>query len=103
MGCGEATPLRTAFRVISLKVTRFTSRPSLPTSCATCQAMASPSRSGSVATKMSSASLAALRIWVMTLPFPRMVWYLGWKSFSTSMARSFSGRSRMCPMQASTL
>jgi hypothetical protein len=70
---------------------------------ATWAAMASPSRSGSVATKISFASLAALfsSAIVFSLPAIGSSWIS--KAFSGSTPSFFSGRSMMWPTVARTL
>ena len=70
MSRGSAKARRTASAVISVKVTlRVEAAVSLAAS-AMCQAIASPSRSGSVARNTRSAALAALRMLETTfLPF----------------------------------
>src|SRR5579859_5724518 len=66
-----------------------------------CQAIASPSRSGSVASSTSSAlSAACLSSWT-TFSFPGTTSYVSWKPFSMSTP-SFFGRSLMCPFDART-
>src|SRR6185312_12605203 len=69
---------------------------------ATCQAMASPSRSGSVARKTRSAILAALFNSASVFSLPGTVTYVGLKPCSTSMPNPFSGKSRTCPTVART-
>ena len=75
----------------------------LPTCSATCQAIASPSRSGSVAIKTRSAPLAAFLISDRVFVLPLMVTYLGRKPFSTSTPSSRFGRSRTWPTVAFTV
>src|SRR5712691_4389930 len=75
-----------------------------PLSCdATCQAIASPSRSGSVASNTRSAALAAFLISARVLAFSFIVTYFGVKPFSTSTPSSRFGRSRRCPTVALTV
>ncbi len=90
----------TASFVISWKSTRcIGARESIWS--ATCQAIASPSRSGSVARKMVEAVLAAFFSSERVFVFPWMVTYFGSNPCSTSMP-SFLGRSRTWPTVAFT-
>ena len=63
--------------------------------------MASPSRSGSVASRISSAPLAAAFSSWTTFSLPGTTSYVSWKPFSMSIP-SFFGRSLMCPFEAMT-
>ncbi len=87
--------------VISWNSTRRTRSP--PSCCRTCQAMASPSRSGSVAIRMRATSLAAFFSSWIAFALPLTVTNFGLKSSSTSTPSSRSGRSRMCPTVAFTV
>src|SRR5215207_8268287 len=87
--------------VISWKSTRCVGTLE-PSWSATCQAMASPSRSGSVARYMVEAVLAAFLSSDSVLVLPLMVTYLGSKSRSTSTPSSRVGRSRRWPTVAFT-
>ncbi len=89
--------------VISLKRTRLTGRllGGLMAS-SRCQLMASPSRSGSVASTSSSAVLAAARSSLTTFSLAGLISYSSWKPFSMSTP-SLRGRSRMWPTEAMTL
>ncbi len=93
-----------AFLVISLKSTRRTraSPPSAPNSSEMCQAIASPSRSGSVAMKTRSAFLAARLMSERTLALPLMTSYWGRKPFSTSTPIFDLGKSFTWPTDAFT-
>jgi len=62
--------------------------------CATCHAIASPSRSGSVARKISLESRAADFRSATVFSLPGIVTYSGSKPFSMSIPIFFSGRSR---------
>ena len=95
--------LLTVFSVISLNSTRQALCGSMPRMVARCQEMASPSRSGSVARMMDLAPLASLRMRSRTSPRPRIVIYFGSKPCSTSTPSWDLGRSRTCPLEASTL
>ena len=90
--------------VISLKSTRRTRAlpPSAPSSSAMCQAMASPSRSGSVARNTRSAVRAARLMSERTLVLPLMVSYSGRKPRSTSTPILDLGRSFTWPTDAFT-
>ena len=69
---------------------------------ATCAAIASPSRSGSVAISTSLLSFAALFSSAIVFSFPGIGTRSGVKPFSTSMPSFFSGRSMMWPTVART-
>src|SRR2546429_1120439 len=102
MSSGLARAWATASLVISWNRTRRT-LPPLPSWLATCHAMASPSRSGSVASSTRSAALAAFLISARVLAFSLMVTYSGVKPFSTSTPSLRCGRSRTCPTVAFTV
>src|SRR5215471_13368450 len=72
------------------------------TSSAMCQAIASPSRSGSGARYTRPTSPAAFLISARTFFLPSMTSYSGWKSCSMSMPMFFLGRSLTCPTDAFT-
>ena len=63
------------------------------TSSAMCQAIASPSRSGSGASSTRCACRAASMISARTFFFPSMTTYSGWKPCSMSIPIFFLGRS----------
>ena len=69
---------------------------------ATCQAIASPSRSGSVARYTARAPRAAFLISLRVCVFPFIVTYSGRNPFSTSTPSFRVGRSRTWPMVAFT-
>src|ERR1041384_5811626 len=102
MSRGWASAWATASLVISWNSTRRT-LPPLPSCEATCQAMASPSRSGSVASSTRGAALAAFLISASVLAFSLMVTYSGAKSLSTSTPSLRVGRSRRWPTVAFTV
>ncbi len=95
-------PFFTPFLVISVKMTRFSLLTSTPKSSARCQEMASPSRSGSVASRTLSLFLAAAFSFLIRSSLPLMFSYTGAKSWSTSTPSLLLGRSRMWPMEAIT-
>src|SRR5215475_11981081 len=68
-----------------------------------CLPMASPSRSGSVATYTVSADFAASLISLTTFSLPGITSYVGSKLFSMSTPRPFFGKSLMWPTDAMTL
>src|SRR5437762_8799248 len=104
MSSGWARAWATASLVISWNRTRRTlPPPPLPSWLATCHAMASPSRSGSVASSTRSDALAAFLISARVLAFSLMVTYSGVKPFSTSTPSLRCGRSRTCPTVAFTV
>ena len=70
-------PSLTPFLVISPKVTRLGAAGSSPRMLARCQLMASPSRSGSVASSTPSDFLAALFSSLMSFSLPLMLIYWG--------------------------
>ena len=98
---GAASASRIASLVISWKRMRCVGALDLSWS-ATCQAIASPSRSGSVARKMVEAVFAAFLSSESVLVLPLMVTYLGSNPRSTSTPSSRVGRSRRCPTVART-
>ena len=77
MALGWAMPSWTPFLVISSKVTRLGADGSSPRMLARCQLMASPSRSGSVASSTPSAFLASAFSSLTSFCLPLMVIYLG--------------------------
>src|SRR3954449_1361045 len=103
---GFAKASRIASGVISENVTRRALSGSTPAASATCQAIASPSRSRSVARKTVSADFASLVIAATCFLRSSEITYSGLKSCSTSTPSlflpGFSGRSRTCPYEAST-
>ena len=96
--------------VIASKVTRFACFGSTFNSSARCQAMASPSRSRSVANQISRAPFASLRSSVTVFFFAESTSYVGSKLCSRSTPGTSCliplgarlGRSRMCPTDAFT-
>src|SRR5207249_620444 len=68
--------------------------------CARCQAIASPSRSGSDASRMFDAPLAAAFNSLIVDSFPGMVTYSGLNECSMSMPSVLFGRSRTWPIEA---
>ena len=92
----------TAFFVISLNSTRWMFELAGRISSAMCQAMASPSRSGSGASRTWPAFLAAAVISAITFFLPSITTYSGWKSCSTSIPMVALGRSLTCPTDALT-
>ena len=104
MSRGLDSASATASFVISWNRTRRILPSPLPFSCdATCQAIASPSRSGSVASSTRSAALAAFLISARVFAFSFIVTYFGVKLLSTSTPSSRLGRSRKCPIVALTV
>src|SRR5688572_20953682 len=99
---GRSNASSTPRLVISLNVTRRAFVLESFSASFRCQAMASPSRSGSGARYTISADLEDSFRSLRTLLLPRTVAYLGSKSFSMSIPNSRSGRSRTWPMQAFT-
>ena len=77
MGRGWAIPSLTPFLVISSKVTRLGWAGSMPKRFARCQLMASPSRSGSVASRTPSAFLALAFSSLISFSLPLMLMYWG--------------------------
>src|SRR4030095_15386629 len=99
---GSATAFWTASLVISWNRTLW-SGARVSSWSATCHAIASPSRSGSVARYTARASLAACFSSFRVLVFPLIVTYSGWNPLSTSTPSFRVGRSRTCPIVALTL
>ena len=83
----------TAVLVISLNVILHFDSGSIFNTLARCHAIASPSRSGSVASSISSASAAMSLRSLTTFSFPFIVMYKGLKLFFTSTPRFPEGRS----------
>ena len=77
MARGWAMPSLTPFFVISSKVTRLGALGSSPRMFARCQLMASPSRSGSVASRTPSHFLASAFSSLTSFCLPLMVIYFG--------------------------
>jgi len=70
--------------------------------CDKCQAIASPSRSGSDAKYTCFADFASFFKLFIKSPFPRIFIYSGSKSFSMSTAIFDFGKSLICPIDAMT-
>ncbi len=100
MGCASLSAARAASFVISLSLMRWGW--SSLSSWAKCHAIASPSRSGSVARYTSPALLTALLSSLMMSPLPLIVRYFGANELSTSTPRVDLGRSRTWPTDAFT-
>ena len=100
--CGFAIPSFRPSGVISLKRTRRVFLPEPFTSSAMCQAIASPSRSGSVARKILSTFAARSFNFLIIFALPDMTTYSALKLSVTSTPNFFAGRSLMCPLDAST-
>ena len=98
-GCASAAS--TASLVISWKTMR--SGLLRPSASARCQAIASPSRSGSAASRVDDAFLTAARRSRICFSLPLMSSYCGVNPASTSTPIFDFGRSRTCPMEASTM
>ena len=103
MGLGLFTAWVTAFLVTSWNSILFASSGFIPRTEQMCQAMASPSRSGSVARYTLSLPLAAAFISCITSDLPLTLIYSGSKLFSISTAILLLGRSLMWPLEATTL
>jgi hypothetical protein len=108
MSMGFAMDRCTASLVISWNITRRMGadtawRLGCVKYCSTCQPMASPSRSGSVAMKISRAPLAIFLRSVRMSSFPSIVTYSGAKPLSMSMPSFLAGKSRTCPTVARTV
>ena len=103
MGRAPLMEFFTAVDVISLNTMRHLLLSSRLSTCARCQLMASPSRSGSVARNTFSADFASLRMRSNTSPLPRRVMYFGSKLLSIFTPSWLLGRSRTCPLDATTL
>src|ERR1039457_3033601 len=97
-GCASAAS--TASLVISWKTIR--SGLLSPSASARCQAIASPSRSGSAASSVDDAFLTAARRSRICFSLPLISSYCGVKPASTSTPIFDLGRSRTCPMEART-
>ena len=93
----------TAFFVISLKVMRLVFFGSSFRAWSKCHEIASPSRSGSVARYTLSAFFTSFRSVARSSPFPLIVIYFGSKSFSKSTPIWLFGKSRTCPLEATTI
>ena len=93
----------TASLVISLKVTLQVLSSGICNIYAKCHAIASPSRSGSVAKKTFLAFLASAFKDLIKSPFPLIFIYSGSKSCSISIPILDLGKSLMCPIEATTL
>ena len=89
--------------LISLNSIRTGASSGIPRILATCHEMASPSRSGSVASSTPSADSAAFLSLSAIAFLSVMIVYVGAKSCRTSTASRFCGRSRTCPPVAKTL
>ncbi len=100
-GCENASA--TAGAVISWNTTRLARCGSICAASNKCQEMDSPSRSGSVARKISSAFLASCFSSFTTSFFSFGTRYLGSKLFSTSTDNCDLSRSRTCPTEARTV
>ena len=100
---GWAKALSMALLVISWKTMRRTLAGSSLATCIKCQEMASPSRSSSVASQTTSASSAFFLMSLINDFLSSKITYLGSKLFSTSMPKSFWGRSRTCPLLEMTV
>ena len=93
----------TAVLVISLKVTLDLLSSGISKICAKCQAIASPSRSGSVAKYTFLADFASFFNDFIKSPFPLMFMYSGSKLFSILTPNFDLGKSLICPIDATTL
>ncbi len=102
IGCGCLTACSRAGLVISWNSIRQGASSGRLRICCRCQAIASPSRSGSGPSSTMSVFLAASRKSLITSPLPLIVMYLGLNPCSTSMPNWLLGRSRTCPMDALT-
>jgi hypothetical protein len=107
MSRGSAIASSTAFFVMALKTTRFTGFPLMTflllRRSSTCQEIASPSRSGSVARMRPSEDFIASAISLMRLDEAASTSQNISKSWSGRTEPSFAGRSRTWPKDASTL
>ena len=101
LGC--LTAFFTASFVISLNVILHSSSSGIPNIYDRCQAIASPSRSGSVAKYTLFAFLASFFNSFIKLAFPLIFIYWGSKLFSISIPIFDLGKSLMCPIEAITL
>ena len=93
----------TAVFVISLKVTLVILSPSISNIFAKCHAIASPSRSGSVARYTFFAALASFFNSFIKSPLPLIFMYSGSKLFYTFITSFDFGKSLICPIEAITL
>ena len=99
---GLARASCTPFFVISWINTRRILSLGFFNSLAICQAMASPSRSGSGARYTVSASCAAEVMSLRIFSLPGIVTYWGSNPLSTSTPRELAGKSLTCPFEART-
>ena len=99
---GFLTASLTASLVISLKVILQIESCGIPKMYAKCHAIASPSRSGSVARYTCFEFLASFFNEFIKLAFPRIFIYSGSKSCSVSIASLDLGKSLICPIDATT-
>ncbi len=99
---GFAIACSMAVLVISWNTMRSTFFASMPSAAQRCQPMASPSRSSSVAIHIFSASLASFLSSVTRFFLSGVISYSGINPHPISIPIRFSGRSRMCPNDAST-
>ena len=102
MSLGSLIAFWTAFFVISLNVTLVILSFSSCKIVAKCHAIASPSRSGSVAIYIFFASFASFFRDFIKSPFPLIFIYSGSKSCSTSTPSFDLGKSLICPIDATT-
>ena len=103
MSFASLSALLTASLVISKNNARLIGGAFFPLiCCSTCHAIASPSRSGSVAMNTAFAVFAALLSSATVFSLPGIVTYCGSKPCSVSMPMFFTGRSRMWPTVAFT-
>ena len=93
----------TASLVISLKTTRFSLESSSSKIFDKCQAIASPSRSGSLARKTFFAFFACFSILLQQDLFPRIVIYFVRNYLQCRHPFDFFGKSLTCPIEAITL
>ncbi len=98
---GSASAASTAPLVISWKTTR--SGLSSLSAWAMCQAIASPSRSGSAASRVLSALRDAACSSLICFSLPLITWYSGTKPASMSTPIFDLGRSRTWPIDAFTV
>ena len=102
MSLGSLIAFCTAPFVISLNVTLVILLLSSFNIVARCQAIASPSRSGSVARYTFFACFASFFKDFIKSPFPLIFIYSGSKSFSMLTPNFDFGRSLICPIDATT-
>ena len=100
---GSFTAFCTAVFVISLKVTLVILSLFTSNILDRCHAIASPSRSGSVAKYTFLADLASFFSSFIKSPFPLIFIYSGSKLFSISIPSFDLGKSLTCPIDATTL